>query len=231
MSHLELASMFLLGLSGTGHCLGMCGPLILAFPAATGRFSAHLLYHAGRVITYVTVGAAMGGIASVLPLIARKATIDPLVWTVRIQVLVSVVGAIFLLLYGLSRLSVIPEPRWMTVASPLRAPAQGSAVKRFVSRKGDWNMLLLGLMLGLLPCGLSFAAFARALAAGGPVRGAVLATAFAAGTLPGLLLLGTGISRLAVRYRTYFDMISGMLMIGMGASLFADAFRVMGGTW
>jgi sulfite exporter TauE/SafE len=46
-----------------------------------------------------------------------------------------------------------------------------------------------------------------------------LLLAFGLGTLPGLLLVGTGASALARRYRRHFDIFSGILMIGMAASL------------
>ncbi|NNL78010.1 MAG: sulfite exporter TauE/SafE family protein, partial [Desulfobacterales bacterium] len=73
-----------------------------------------------------------------------------------------------------------------------------------------------------LPCGLSFAAFSRALAASGPLEGGLFLLAFGIGTLPGLLLLGTGASAIARRYRRHFDLFSGMLMIGMAVSLMVD---------
>jgi sulfite exporter TauE/SafE len=98
----------------------------------------------------------------------------------------------------------------MAVALPLKVPGFDAALKCAVNKKSHRNMLLPGLMLGFLPCGLPFAAFA-------------------AGTLPGLLLLETGASRLAVRYRTYSDMLSATLMIGMAAFLFVDAFGAIVG--
>jgi sulfite exporter TauE/SafE len=84
-------------------------------------------------------------------------------------------------------------------------------------------MFLLGLLLGLLPCGLSYAAFARALAAGGPAQGALLVLAFSLGTLPGLLLVGTGASRFARRHAKLFDVLSGVLLVAMAAKLGIDA--------
>ena len=48
---------------------------------------------------------------------------------------------------------------------------------------------ILGMMMGFLPCGLSFAAFTRALPSGSPIKGAALVFAFALGTVPGLLLV------------------------------------------
>ena len=58
----ELTPLFLLGFLGSGHCIGMCGPLVVAFPGQSGRFSAHLCYHGGRLLTYVVIGAVMGAL-------------------------------------------------------------------------------------------------------------------------------------------------------------------------
>jgi sulfite exporter TauE/SafE len=227
MDHLELTSMFLLGLSGTGHCLGMCGPLVLAFPAVTGRFSSHIYYHLGRTVTYVGIGIVMGAVGATLSFLAARGGDDPLAWVVRVQVGLSIVAAGFLLLFGLSRLGFLPEPEWMSFASPSRIPGYHRVMGSATHKKSNASMLLLGIMLGFIPCGLSFAAFARALAAGGPIEGGMLTLVFAAGTLPGLLLLGTGLSRIAARYRRIFDILSGMVMIGMAASLLTDALQAV----
>jgi hypothetical protein len=88
-----------------------------------------------------------------------------------------------------------------------------------------FNYLALGLMLGLLPCGLSYAAFTRALTAGGFAEGSLLTLAFAAGTVPGLLLLGTGFSAVARRFRGLSDLLSGVLMILLALDMAYDAAR------
>jgi len=224
MKDLTLFSMFMLGLLGTGHCIGMCGPLVIAFPGRTGKFSAHLFYHLGRIITYIVIGAAMGGIGTGLAGIAALTGGDYLAWVARIQVGFSVLAAVFLAVFGLARLGIIQEPGWMALTSPAKIPGYGKIMKSAASRR-DWVRLgLVGLMMGLLPCGLSFAAFSRALAAGGPLRGAMLVLAFALGTIPGLLLLGTGASGLARRYQKQSDILAGLLMIYMAAELALKAW-------
>ena len=85
-------------------------------------------------------------------------------------------------------------------------------------------MLLMGMMMGFLPCGLSFAAFSRALPSGSPIKGAALVFAFALGTIPGLLLLGTGASGFARRYQSHSDILAGLLMTYMAAELAVKAF-------
>ena len=91
-----------------------------------------------------------------------------------------------------------------------------------------WGLFFLGLMMGLLPCGLSFAAFARALACGSPLVGGALVFSLGLGTVPGLFVLGTGFAGLVRRYRAQSEILSGLLMIAMAALLSADAIGAIG---
>lgn len=229
MNNVDMLSLFLLGLTGTGHCIGMCGPLVVAIPGRTQKFSAHLFYHLGRTITYISVGTLMGGLGAGFAGIAVKIGSDPLLVIVKIQVIFSMVAAGFLFWFGLSRLGFIQEPSWMSAASPDKAPGFQNAFRWAFVHERMTGIFLIGLMMGLLPCGLSFAAFARALAARGCLEGGLLLLAFALGTLPGLLMIGTGASGIFRRYRKHSEILSGILMIGMGFSLAADAlFTVIG---
>ncbi len=221
----DLITMFLLGLFGTGHCIGMCGPLILAFPGSRKGLLPHLLYHGGRIFTYTAAGALLGGIGAGIILAAGKAGADPMTWMVRIQVGFSLLAATFLIFFGLFRIGVFKEPDWMSGAEPGKIPGFGHLLRTALAGEKPWAMLPLGMMLGLLPCGLSFAAFARALPAGSPFAGALLVFVFGIGTLPGLLILGTGASTLARRYRAAADLLAGILMIGLGLSLGLDGLR------
>ena len=219
----DIFALFLLGLTGTGHCIGMCGPLVAAIPGRARRFSAHLAYHAGRTITYTTVGALMGGLGLAIAGIASRVGSDPQSVFAKIQVVFSLIAAGFLFRFGLSRLGFFREPSWMSVASPEKTPGYHKTLKWALVHKRISGMFLIGLMMGFLPCGLSFAAFARAMAAPGPLEGGFLLLAFALGTLPGLLLIGTGASCLFRKYGKHSEILSGILMIGMGISLSADA--------
>lgn len=225
MNDLTLWSMFMLGLLGTGHCIGMCGPLVIAFPGRTGRLSAHLSYHLGRIVTYTVIGAAMGGIGSGLAGIAALTGGNYAAWIARIQVGFSILAALFLMVFGLARLEIIREPGWMNLASPGKIPGYGKIIKSAVSDQGWVRLFFVGLMMGFLPCGLSFAAFSRALASGGPFSGFTMVFAFALGTLPGLLLLGTSVSGLARRYQKQLDIFAGLLMVYMAAELALKAWR------
>ena len=225
--HFDLTSMFLLGLLGTGHCIGMCGPLVLAIPAQAGRLTGHLLYHLGRTTTYVGVGALLGGLGVGLASLASREGADPVASIARLQVAFSALAALFLLVLGLARIRVIREPGWMATPSPGAMPGFRQVLRGATDQGRPGSIFLFGLMLGFLPCGLSFAAFARALPAGGMLPGAALLLAFALGTWPGLLVIGTAASKLARRHRELSEILSGLLMIGMAVSLAADAIQAL----
>lgn len=224
-SSIDLTAMFLLGIFGTGHCIGMCGPLVIAFPGRTGRYSHHLAYHGGRLLTYTAIGAFMGAAGAGLGRVAAMTGGDPAVWIARSQVMFSLAAAGFLLLFGLGRLGMVSEPRWLSVAEPHRIPLFGRLLRSRTAAETGSGLFVLGAMFGFLPCGLSFGAFARALGAGEIGAGAVLTAAFGAGTLPGLLLVGGGASAVARRYRKHSDILSGILMIAMSLELAADAVQ------
>jgi len=225
----QLYSMVVLGLLGTGHCVGMCGPLVLALPGRQGRLRAHLLYHLGRITTYTIVGAILGAIGAGLTGLGHAEGAQ-LGSVAQLQVVLSLVAAALLLLFGLVRLGVIGEPAWMAVASPARLPGFAGVQRRAAKGRAGVSMVLLGLMLGLLPCGLSFAAFAAALPAGGPVQGGARLLAFGLGTLPGLLLLGTLAAGFARKHARLFDLLAGLLLVGMGGSLALDAVLALTGS-
>ena len=227
MNELTFFSMFMLGILGTGHCIGMCGPLVIAFPARSGGFASHLYYHLGRILTYVVIGGAMGGIGAGLAEIAAAAGGNYPVWIARIQMGVSFVAALFLLAFGLARLGIISEPRWIALASPDKIPGYHNLMKSVYLKNRQAEMLLLGMLMGLLPCGLSFAAFTRALPSGGLINGAAMVFVFALGTVPGLLLLGTGASAFARRYQSHFDILAGLLLIYMAGELIVKVFSAV----
>jgi sulfite exporter TauE/SafE len=225
MERVDLIGMFMLGLLGTGHCVGMCGPLIFAFPGRTGRFMSHAWYHLGRVTTYVALGALMGGVGALLAgLTGMQAKAD----VAGIQIWLRFLAAALLAILGLIRLGWLKEPGWFALLNPERIPGFKRALCGATDSDRQAVFFPLGLLLGFLPCGLSYGAFAQALGTGSAAAGAFLVLAFAAGTVPGLLLLGTGVSAVVRRYRRPSDIIAGVLMLYMAAMLVRKALNAFG---
>jgi sulfite exporter TauE/SafE len=224
MKQMSFCSMFLLGFLGTGHCIGMCGPIVLALPARAGNLAAHLLYHSGRVLTYAVIGLILGGIGSGFVDLTGTTEGFYLDRLARLQLMFSALASLFMLFFGLSRLGLIKEPAWMSAASPAKIPGFSKVQHEVFARKKTSAYFLFGLMLGFLPCGLSYAAFAMALPAGGAQEGGLLVLAFGLGTVPGLVLVGSGATALFRRYRKASELLSGLLMIGMSILLAGKAY-------
>jgi sulfite exporter TauE/SafE len=224
---IDTVALFMLGLLGTGHCIGMCGPLVVALPGQTGRFSAHLAYHAGRLITYGLIGALMGAAGGGLIGLAATVGGDPLVWIARVQMGISLLAGLFLLFFGLSRLGFVAEPRWLAIALPNRMPGWQRLMSRAADQRSDLDLFLMGLFLGGLPCGLSYAAFAKALSGAQLLSGGAAALIFGMGTLPGLLAVGAGAAVFLNRFRQQADILAGLIMIGMAATLIIKALETL----
>lgn len=221
-------AMFVVGFLSTGHCLGMCGPLVFAFPGQVGGLKAHGAYHAGRILTYGLAGLVMGAVGQIaLALADGHSGSDPMGWVAGMQAALAFVAGLFMIWFSLSRIGLIPEPAWMTKAAPTRIPGARQLLRNTATSMPGLRLFATGLMMGLLPCGLSFGAFARALATADPLMGAVFTLAFGIGTLPGLLLLGTGLSVVARRYRRQSDLLAGILMAAVAGRLLVDGILTL----
>jgi len=161
-----------IGFVGGFHCLGMCGPIALALPFRTANKGTRLfglgLYNLGRIFTYALLGFAFGYFGSHL----RVAGLQR--W------LALTVGALLFLwaIATLLKWQAVKQAGngiW-TALSPLMAK---------LMRKHRLVLLpLLGLLNGLLPCGLVYMALGGSLMMVDPWEGAFFMAAFGAGTLP-----------------------------------------------
>ncbi len=220
MNGADLTSLFVLGFLGSGHCVGMCGPIVLALPRGANPTVGQLAYHAGRVLTYSLIGAVLAGLGAGLLQVGEG--VDPLVGVKRVQLGISLVAGLGLVLFGLSRLGVIREPRWLHAPAIHSVPGIGRLAQRLIKARSFGALFGFGLLMGFLPCGLSFAAFARALPTGDALAGAAALAAFGAGTLPALLIVGTAASGFLRRHGALSNLLSGLIMLAMGLSLGVD---------
>ncbi len=172
---MELWSALVIGLVGSLHCAGMCGPLALALPhGGVGRgawLAGRAAYNLGRVITYCAMGLVFGAVGKALWLAGFQR------WTSIALGLALLVG-----LLASRRLAL-----WRPVTALVdRLKAGMSALLR---RRGWLALLLLGLLNGLLPCGLVYVACAGATAVGDPAGGTAYMAAFGLGTVPMMLAI------------------------------------------
>lgn len=169
-----VAAAALAGMLATPHCAAMCG----GFATACARPRSGLFaWHAGRLLTYALMGALAGTLGAAIPgpaWVPAALAAALLVWFAA----------------GLAGLTPPPSFRlpWLTRA--------GSALGR---RGGTASRLAFGMLTGLLPCGMVYAALSIAVAAAQPLAGALAMAAFGAATVPGLSILSLGLQRIALR--------------------------------
>ncbi len=175
-----LVSAFILGLLGSTHCLGMCGPIVLALPISSNRrfysFFSLLLYSLGRMFTYALLGALFGLAGKGLRLAGAQ---QGLSIALGILMLASVVFPYFFK----------NIPFYEKLFSPVNQFVQTGFRKYFAAGKLH-SFLILGLLNGLLPCGLVYVALASAMDGSSPFWGALFMFVFGLGTSPLLSALG-----------------------------------------
>ncbi len=180
----------LLGVVGSLHCAGMCGPIALALPASgntiASRATSIVLYNFGRAMTYSVLGA-ISGLAG-----------GTLMWAGGQQLLSVTAGVIILLalLMGLAGKKMrLPGP-----VDRMYVAVRGQLGKLFRRRKPG-TLLLIGLLNGLLPCGLVYAALGGAAATGSMAGGALFMLLFGIGTSTSLAAISAFGSYLTLNFR------------------------------
>ncbi|HHL53020.1 MAG TPA: sulfite exporter TauE/SafE family protein [Flammeovirgaceae bacterium] len=180
-------SAFLFGFLGSFHCVGMCGPIVLSVPGRA--WWQRLLYNLGRTVTYAALGAAVGVVGQGFSLAG---------WQQALSILV-----------GSAMLIIILFTRYRSFDLPLSGPLQRlwlfakNKLAAILQSKHGGAPLVIGLVNGLLPCGLVYAALFAALATGGVLSAMGYMAIFGLGTTPMLLIVAAFGQRLspAVRHR------------------------------
>lgn len=201
-------------LGGFGHCIGMCGPLVASYTLyekdGLQRLPAllpHLLYNAGRITTYVFIGALMGISGSFVNTAGRLT---------GIQNMVGIVAGIFMIVMGLGITGVFKYLPLMERHNSLVL----RMVKHVRESSSFWSYFPLGLLLGFLPCGLSYSAFIGAAATGSMPSAMFFVLCFGLGTIPALLLFGLLMTYLSARIRGLIFQTSGVVVIICGVYFF-----------
>lgn len=168
------ATALIFGFLGSLHCAGMCGPITMVLPienrSALGKLSIVSLYNIGRVITYAIIGLVFGIFGMGIHLAGLHQGVSLVVGAIM------VLSVLFPLVAPKTFKSSIANSAWM---GWLRAK-----IRSLLSSKNSLGFLLLGIMNGLLPCGLVYLALAGALLTGSAVDGAIYMALFGLGTIP-----------------------------------------------
>lgn len=212
---MPLWSAFMLGLLGSLHCAGMCGPLVFALHRGGGTMMGKLAYHSGRVLTYAVLGAVLG----LLGLAAQMAG-----WQKTFSFLLGMILVGSVLLPALStwlKLRFLPSQSTSWLSGRVNKMIGGILKSKLPNKQ-----FYLGLLNGLLPCGMVYVAIAGALSLSDYFQSSLYMILFGLGTWPMLLAISLGskwspkIAWLNVKRLTpAFTLFLGLLLMWRGLSL------------
>lgn len=168
-----IGAAIILGLAGSLHCIGMCGPLVSALQsiAKPGAWRIQQwLYHLGRWSVYALLGTIAGLLGQTMA-----------TWGMQRWIALAA-GSLMLLLIILPTPAVIKNSVWQRLIARLK-----SAFASRMQNQNPFQRFILGALNGLLPCGLVYTALAASIAVGSAIQGALFMFTFGIATTPGLL--------------------------------------------
>ena len=204
------AALFVLGLATGFHCIAMCGGFVLGYSSRSGAaITPHILYGAGKLLSYTFIGAVFGLIGSAIA------------FTPEMRAGAALLAGIFLLLYGLGMLGI----------SGLGGIRFGmpKIFGELMGKLGGRGPLVTGLLNGLMiACGPLQAMYIFAAGTGSIMAGATALFFFGLGTLPVMLGFGVLAARAGNNVPARFASISGWLVIFLGILLLNQGLTLVG---
>ena len=206
---------FIMGLAGSLHCVGMCGPIAMALPlqekTTWGKVSGGLLYNFGRITTYAAFGIVFGFIGRSFSWFG---------WQQKISISLGIIILLFLIIPKLFPNKTL-HPAIQKVMSGIR-----QKISHYLFQGNPASLYATGFLNGLLPCGLVYMALAGATVSGQASDGMLFMIFFGLGTLPAMFftaLFGTWLKQpIRARIRKMYPammVIMAILLILRGLNL------------
>jgi hypothetical protein len=197
---------FIVGLVGSAHCAGMCGPIALALPLKTDnwftRIGGGLVYNFGRILTYMILGAIFGLLGKGLHMAGFQ------LWaSVVIGILMIVMVVVPLLFKKLPSLNNIFEGYSARLLSGFR---------KMFHKGGTSSLFGIGLLNGILPCGLVYVAVAGAINTGDVPSAMLYMALFGAGTIPVMLAVSIAGTMIGLNLRIFVNKLSPYVIVLLG---------------
>lgn len=168
-----ITSAFVIGLAGSMHCIGMCGPLALSLPikhsSSLSRIAGGLVYNSGRILSYGLLGILFGALGNLI--VAAK-------WQKGLSIALGIVILLYLFIpkkyFHFSSVNYFGKPfTWL----------RKQLGKLFHSAKLS-SVFFIGILNGFLPCGLVYLALTSSAITANPGSGGLFMLSFGAGTFP-----------------------------------------------
>ncbi|HQQ98636.1 MAG TPA: sulfite exporter TauE/SafE family protein [Cyclobacteriaceae bacterium] len=160
----------IMGLAGSLHCAGMCSPLAMAIAKSNPFVLSRLVYNLGRIFTYALLGSVVATAGSLVQLAPWQSAVS------------LTLGAFFLLL-GLGGISRIRIPL-VTAGMERMTSRLKKLFGATLQRKSSFATFSLGMLNGLLPCGLTYLALSACLILPNTQEGFLFMLFFGLGTWP-----------------------------------------------
>jgi len=206
---------------GFGHCAGMCGPIIVSHTlqgtsSLFDRLLSGILYNAGRITTYMFLGALMGLAGSFVNVAGKIA---------GFQEVVAILAGLFMIFMGLSISGFLGKAAWLEGHSGILF----KAASYIMMEKSQWRYFPLGALFGFIPCGLSYSIFIASAGTGGFLSGMLVSLIFGLGTLPSLLLVGAAAAYIGSKLRGLLYRAAGAIVIVTGILFLIRGMKLYAG--
>jgi uncharacterized protein len=200
-----LTALFL-GLAGSMHCAGMCSPLAAAVTNYRNpTFINRIIYNAGRILSYGVLGAIITTIGSLFQFPA-------------LQNIFSLALGCILILFGVTGLAHFNVPVVTKFLSQLTQSVK-TLFKKFITKKTTTALLVLGMINGLLPCGLTYLALSYCIILPTATDGFLFMILFGVGTFPVMLGFTSFIQYVINKFNLTYQKITTITLITLGVLL------------
>ncbi len=229
--------MWMAGLLGSvGHCIGMCGPIVLSFGISQTetkrpKWKQHLFFQLGRVTTYMFLGACVGSLGSLFRLQSVQEMADCCkpegqvllsmqAWPWQLWLKLAI--GFLMMTFGI----FLTLGRRVDALMEFQLPER---LQRFLGRSIKWANLpyLVGMAWGLIPCGLVYMMLLKSLEMGSWQMGAMGMGAFGLGNLPLLFALGFVSTQISQHWKYRLLRFSGLLITGLGIFILYQAVHLL----
>ena len=202
-----IVSALVLGLIGSFHCVGMCGPIAVALPINNqswfSRLSGTFLYNIGRAITYGIMGAVFGILGEGIQLGGLQK------WVSIIMGIIMILSVVFPFLFRNTRLLDQYIYGYVDKLKAYLGP--------LFKNSSLISLFFIGILNGLLPCGLVYVALAGAIATGGVLSGSLYMFVFGLGTLPMLAVVTLAGNVISGRFKSAVNKLIPYVIVLIGA--------------
>lgn len=201
-----LISALILGLMGSFHCAGMCGPIAIALPlhgnTVPQKIFGGALYNVGRTITYGVMGAIFGLLGQGISMIGFQQ---------KVSVIMGAVMIISVLFPVLFRNQYRMDKSWFSLVGKLK-----KSIGQMFSVRSFSSLFFIGLLNGLLPCGLVYIAIAGAIGTGDVAQGTLYMILFGLGTIPMMLTISLAGNMMGLALRNRINKLIPVLVVVVG---------------